>query len=482
MTLPALPSQGNTNWYSWAQAVHAQAAEVDSGRLTEAALRAAFGRVTVDDLPASGIVSAHRGSSRDGRPVAPEGAMSAYRLAVTQGAHIIDVDNQTTADGIPVAMHDTTVDATTAATGNVSTYPFHQLPAVSMPEIVGTGWTAEPIPSVEQIFREFGGRVLITVEPKSGLTGVAPLVALIQKYDLERSVYINTNDATVAQAVTNAGCLAHVYGVTTTAGVDSAQAAGADLIEIPYNAAQSLVDYATARIPRVIAAPISSFTQLSAMTPGIQGYVTDALGYLNRPGGAGGRTASTLSPAVSSMKRGAGWRRVLGATGASVVASDGVTLYNGGTFGWHFGDLSGDPTTSGSITFRFVFTTLPTDTFQRVGLRVLCPEETATGVDADTKGYVISLRANGQLNMWSSPLGAYGGGTALGSTPTTAALVAGTEYEIVFSWTATTVQLTRTDTAATTGSVANTDWRGRHIYTVGTLGSGVAYARNLTVA
>lgn len=40
MTLPALPPQGSTAWYSWAQQVHAKAQEVDTGRLTEAALRA----------------------------------------------------------------------------------------------------------------------------------------------------------------------------------------------------------------------------------------------------------------------------------------------------------------------------------------------------------------------------------------------------------------------------------------------------------
>ena len=237
------------------------------------------------------------------------------------------------------------------------------------------------------------------------------------------------------------------------------------------NAAQSLVDYAVARIPRVIAAPLQHFTQLSAMTPGMHGYVTDALGYLNRPGGAAQRSVSSIAAAVTSGRRGAGWRRISG-TASQVVTTDGLVLRDaGGTAAYHFGDLSGDAAASGSITMTVVLPTLPSVLGDRFGLRVLAPEETGTGSDADTKGYVLGLRATGQLHMWSSPAGAYGGGTALGTAPTGPALIAGTPYTLLFEWTATQVRLTRVDTGATTGWVSDSLWRGRNIYTVSTLGS-----------
>lgn len=45
MTLPSLPNPGATNWYAWASGVHDVAGEIASGRLTEAALDAAYGGV-----------------------------------------------------------------------------------------------------------------------------------------------------------------------------------------------------------------------------------------------------------------------------------------------------------------------------------------------------------------------------------------------------------------------------------------------------
>ena len=182
-------------------------------------------RLTLAALPATGLVSAHRGSSRDGRPLAPEGSLSAYRLAVAQGVRLLDVDYQTTSDGQPVVMHDATVDATTAGTGTVASFTRAGLPAVSMPEVVGSGWPAEPVPTLDEVFAEFGGRAFLTVEPKGGVAGVAPLVALIRNRGLSGSVFVNSSDPAVVGSAVASGCLGHVYGVTTTAGVDAAAAA-----------------------------------------------------------------------------------------------------------------------------------------------------------------------------------------------------------------------------------------------------------------
>lgn len=467
-------------------------AGTDTARaMTPAGVKAAIGSfawrpVTIDDLPTSGIISAHRGSSRDSRPMAPEASVSAYRLAVALGAHIIDVDNQITADGVPVVMHDTTLDATTSGTGNVADRPLHLLPPLSMPEVVGAGWSPEPVPTVEQILAEFGGRVCITIEPKTGAGGVDALAAIIKKYGLTRSVYLNTNSMTTAQAITDAGCMPHVYGVTTEAGIASAAAAGAKLVEIPYNASTAVVNAAlTSGIHRVIAGPIAYYEQLSVMTPGIQGYVSDSVGYLGRPSGLSKRSVRSLAPAIAARKRGAGWRvsRDLDPAYADWLSTDGLRVgQEGGHLQYYtFGDISGTPAASGSILCTFRFVSLPADISQRVGLRVMVPEENTNGLDTSSKGYVISLRANGTLNMWTSPLGAYGGGTALGTSPTGAALTAGTDYQILFEWTSTQVRLTRVDTSATTGWVNNTDWRGPFITSVATTTSGQVVYKDIVV-
>lgn len=456
-----------------------------AGHLGRGRIRTGGRRLTLAALPTGNLVSAHRGASRDSRPAGVEGSLSAYRAAVAAGASILDVDVQVTSDGVPVVMHDATVDATTAGTGNVSAFTRAGLPQLSMPEVVGAGWAAETVPTVDDVLAEFGGRVFLSIEPKTGAAGVPALAAPVHARGLQECVFLNTSSAAVAQTITDAGCLAHVYGVVSTAGIDAAVAAGADLIELPHNAATALVDHAVASgVHRFIAAPIQSFSQREAMDPRFHGYVSDAVGYLDRPGGKAQRSVSSLAASIAAARRGAGWLRIFGSSygGTSWLTTSGILWRAVGDAAsanaFHFGDLSGTPAASGSIALSFAMTTLPTDTNQRVGLRVLCPEEIGTGADSDTKGYVISLRANGQLNMWSSPLGAYGGGVSLGAIAG-APLVAGTVYQILFEWTATQVRLTRTDTGGTTGWVTNSDWRGSNIYSVTTANSGSQIIKNI---
>ena len=58
---------------------------------------------------------AHRGYSA----VAPENTLPALAAAVLGGATFVEFDVRTTADGVPVVIHDRTVDRTTSGTGHV---------------------------------------------------------------------------------------------------------------------------------------------------------------------------------------------------------------------------------------------------------------------------------------------------------------------------------------------------------------------------
>jgi glycerophosphoryl diester phosphodiesterase len=61
-------------------------------------------------------VIAHRGASAD----APENTLEALALAVAQGADVIEVDVRLTRDGVPVLLHDPTLDRTTDRAGEVA--------------------------------------------------------------------------------------------------------------------------------------------------------------------------------------------------------------------------------------------------------------------------------------------------------------------------------------------------------------------------
>ncbi len=62
------------------------------------------------------LVIAHRGSSG----VAPENTIASLELAVSQGATAVECDVVLSADGVPIVIHDTTLDRTTNGFGDVS--------------------------------------------------------------------------------------------------------------------------------------------------------------------------------------------------------------------------------------------------------------------------------------------------------------------------------------------------------------------------
>lgn len=419
--------------------------------------------VTVDDLPTSGIRSAHRGGGWPSA-IAPDGSLQAYKTAAALGYHIIDLDYQTARDGALVIMHDTTIDRTTTGTGNVSDYDHHQLPKIDAAKQSGTGWDNEPVPTVDDVLRRFGGRVLLTIEAKAGTSAVAPLAALIKKYGLERSVYINTNDTTVAQAITNAGCMPHVYGpLSTTAAVDAAKAAGAYLVELAYNATTTLVNYALASgIHRVIAGPIESRTQLAAMTTGLQGYVSDGVGYLDRTTGF----TSTIARAISAQRVGAGWRRSdsSGLAAGALLKPTALELAQDQFLS--LGDMSGSPSshlpTSYTLTLTAKVTQVTGASASHLDMHFASVHDASiwNGVASDRGGYTLGLRYNGQIVLWKD--NADGSSSAL-LTASTTALTDGQTVTLGVSVTATGITVFRTDTSYTSAVISDTAWRGDYI-------------------
>ncbi|XP_040919029.1 glycerophosphodiester phosphodiesterase 1-like isoform X2 [Toxotes jaculatrix] len=82
------------------------------------------GRVLRPSAPSGGVpVVAHRGGSHD----APENTLAAIREASRNGATGVELDLGFTADGVPVLMHDETVDRTTNGSGPVNKLQIVQL-------------------------------------------------------------------------------------------------------------------------------------------------------------------------------------------------------------------------------------------------------------------------------------------------------------------------------------------------------------------
>ncbi|HEX5726440.1 MAG TPA: glycerophosphodiester phosphodiesterase family protein [Longimicrobiaceae bacterium] len=85
------------------------------------------------------LVLGHRGASAD----APENTLRAFRLALEQGADGVELDVHPSADGVPVVIHDDTLERTTGGVGQVRALPWARIAEVRS--------RGEPVPRLEEV-------------------------------------------------------------------------------------------------------------------------------------------------------------------------------------------------------------------------------------------------------------------------------------------------------------------------------------------
>lgn len=89
---------------------------------------------------------------------APENTLAGIREALRLGAGAIEIDVQASADGVPVLMHDLTVDRTTNGTGEVATLSLQQLRAHDA--------GGEPVPTLAEVLTLTIREALLVIEIK----------------------------------------------------------------------------------------------------------------------------------------------------------------------------------------------------------------------------------------------------------------------------------------------------------------------------
>ena len=91
---------------------------------------------------------------------APANTLAGVRACLDAGAEAMEIDVQLSADGVPVLMHDETIDRTTNLKGSVRDISLSALQAAD----AGDG---EPVPTLEQVLSLVGGRLTVMCELKA---------------------------------------------------------------------------------------------------------------------------------------------------------------------------------------------------------------------------------------------------------------------------------------------------------------------------
>src|SRR2546425_1426579 len=89
---------------------------------------------------------------------APETTLAGIRKALDFGADGIEIDVQASSDGVPVLMHDLTVDRTTSGSGSVASMTLEQLRALDA--------GGEPVPTLDEVLALTIGKALLVIEIK----------------------------------------------------------------------------------------------------------------------------------------------------------------------------------------------------------------------------------------------------------------------------------------------------------------------------
>lgn len=127
-------------------------------------------------------VVAHRG----GASIAPENTLAALEAALSLGVDAIEIDVRLSSDGVPVLMHDATVDRTTDGEGGVAGMTRFELHSLDAGGWFGRGFTDEPVPTLDEAIVLVDGRAELLVEIKGGEVehrGItAAVVAVIHRH------------------------------------------------------------------------------------------------------------------------------------------------------------------------------------------------------------------------------------------------------------------------------------------------------------
>jgi glycerophosphoryl diester phosphodiesterase len=110
------------------------------------------------------LIVGHRGAAAS----APENTMASFQEGIRQGADIIELDVQLSADGHVVVFHDDQLDRTTNACGLLVERTLTELKALDVGSWFDPRFAGEPIPTLAEVLTWAKDRIPLFIELKYG--------------------------------------------------------------------------------------------------------------------------------------------------------------------------------------------------------------------------------------------------------------------------------------------------------------------------
>jgi glycerophosphoryl diester phosphodiesterase len=110
-------------------------------------------------------VIAHRGDTTS----APENTLESFRAAIAGKMDYIEVDVRLTADGVPVVLHDRTVDRTTDGEGSLNTLSYAEVQQLDAGSWFSPEFAGARIPMLAEVLALSRGKVCVYIDLKGGV-------------------------------------------------------------------------------------------------------------------------------------------------------------------------------------------------------------------------------------------------------------------------------------------------------------------------
>lgn len=237
-----------------------------------------------------GETIAHRGDAAG----APESTLAAFGSALRQRVDGVEFDVQFTRDGVPVVMHDLSVNRTTNCRGAVKGITWSRLRACSAGSWFAASYSSQRVPTLNQALtfiqrRSSTQKVFVHVRSPNARQAKV-IVSAIRAHGLSRRATVLGSSRGQLTTMQRAGAGRVAYVFNTASGWRSNYP-----VLIPYNVTvtKALVRAAHQRGQKVYTVESNPYSERAARSLGVDGVLVNSIG----GGSAGGAGTDGFSPA-----------------------------------------------------------------------------------------------------------------------------------------------------------------------------------------